>query len=166
MENMVVDFIGSKNTETKKYLKFDLRHMLILWFNKFQKSLTFCNLAVFQLTRPAKKPREHPYNSRSRLWVIVCDVRDFFAVFCFIVNIMMSGRAHLLHLETKKEIRPINRHNVIKNLSHCLPADFFVTNEKNFDLERTIFSHFMLFLSAWFHREFKILKYINFTVSL
>ena len=65
---------------------------------------------------------------------------------CFIVNIMMSGSAHLLHLETKKEITPINRHNVIKNLSHCLPADFFVTNEKNFDLERTFFFAFRVVL--------------------
>ena len=57
---------------------------------------------------------------------------------CFIVNIIMSGRAHLLLMETKKEITPINRHCVIKDLSHCL-TDFFVTNERNFDLETTIF---------------------------
>ena len=57
---------------------------------------------------------------------------------CFIVNIIMSGRAHLLLMETKKEITPINRHCVIKDLSHCL-TDFFVTNQRNFDLETKIF---------------------------
>ena len=84
----------------------------------------------------------------------------------FIVNIIMSGRAHLLHLETKKEITPINRHNVIKNLSHCL-SDFLSQTRRILTLK--------LFFFLAIHVgcvcltgviESLILKYICFTVGL